>query len=627
MTIINKEAKSLLARLLAMENLNVTHDSNAETASFEFTQRTLTLPILKEMNGFHYDAFIAHEISHALHTPPREYQRVGKETNGNIVNIVEDARIERLVQNKYPGTRKDFYLAYEDFAKPEKDLFGLKDKNLEEASTIDRINLFFKIGKFIKVPFKQEEQKFVKMVDDAITFADVEKASKAIYEYMKETKQPMPPEPQEGNENGDGDSMGESSGGDGSAGFTQRNFEKNRNKNLVDKDAKSKNVQYGEALSSVDVDRETIIDKKVFKNIKSTPKKSNKYHEFMALVRPTISMMVNQFNIKKSAADYKKTQISKTGKLDMKEISNFMTSQDIFKKNEVVFDEKNHGFIFFIDWSGSMSHTILPTYKQLLILMHFCRKIGIPFEVYGFTSGNSGIKNKSLPSNKIVASGISNNSIFLLIESSMSKKDFEQSCETIFTNINSIHSMGDTPLYNTAMLSDIIVEGFKKKYGREKNIVVLLSDGGAGDSIGNKQGKVIINNPQLSKNYEIQSYHDVFKYMKDRQSVSKMIGLFITDSVDKGTVETIYPNRDISKLDYKTQFKNKRYVSFDKGVAFDKFFAINVSHFDINDRDVRHFNNLDKYASNEKVVDGFNAKLKSLTKNMIFMNILVNEIS
>jgi hypothetical protein len=622
MAVINKEAKSLLARLLAMENLNITHDANAPTASFEFTQRTLTLPILKEMNGFHYDAFIAHEISHALNTPALEYQKVGKATNDTIVNIVEDARIERLVQNKYPGTRKDFYHAYEDFAKPEKDMFGLKDRKLEEASTIDRINLFFKIGRFVKIPFKQEEEKYVKMVEDSITFGDVEKASKAIYEYMKETNQPMPP-PQK--QPGEGEGEGEE--GDGSAGFTQRNFEKNRNKKLIDKDAKQKNVKYGQALSSADVDRDTIVNKKVFKNIKDNPKKSSKYQEFMALVRPTISNMVSTFNMKKSASDYKKTQVSKTGKLDMKEISQFMTSEDIFKRNEIVFDEKNHGFIFFIDWSGSMSNTILQTYKQLLVLMHFCRRIGIPFEVYGFTSGSSGIKNSKLPPNKIVASGITNNTVFLMIESSMRKKDFEQSCETIFSNINNIHNMGDTPLYNTAILSDIIVESFKKKYGREKNIVVLLSDGGSGDSIGDRSGQVIINNPQLSKNYEIKTYHDVFKYMKDHQSVSKMIGMFISDSVDSGVVQTIYPNRNTKGFDYKTHFNNKRWVSFKDGVAFDQFFVIDVAHFDINDREARHFDNLDKYAGNAKVVEGFNAKMKSISKNMIFMNIFINEIS
>ena len=308
----------------------------------------------------------------------------------------------------------------------------------------------------------------------------------------------------------------------------------------------------------------------------------------------------------------------------MKEVSKFMTSPDIFKRNEIVFEEKNHGFVFFIDWSGSMTGTILETYKQLLVLMYFCRKVSIPFEVYGFTSGTSGIKTSTLPQNKIKAPSIASNNIFLLIESCMSKKNFEEVAETIFAGINGVHQMGDTPLYNTALLSDIILEEFKKKYGREKNVVVLLSDGGAGDRM---QTETIISNPALSKNYTINTYHDVFKYMKDKQKITKMIGLYITNQVNQGIVDVIYPDRNVKKLDYERHFQNKRWVAFDDGVAFDKYFAIDISHFQLSDRDARHFTQIDKYATNQKIMDGYEAKMKSLSKNMMFMNIFINEIS
>lgn len=620
-----QEAKSLLARLMALENLSVCYDAEASTASMDIKNRKLTLPVLKDMQGFHHSAYVSHEVSHAIYTTFDEpkMEKLFKEIPQDFANITEDARIERLIQNKYPGTRKDFYQMYEDFSKPERNMFGIKDQDISKLSTIDRINLFFKIGKFVKIPLNKDEEKLVNMTDDAITFDDAANAAKAIYAYMKETNQPVPP-PGKNQQDGDADSNKD---GKGQAGFTQREFDKNKNKALVDGNAKKNNVKVGEALTSADIDRETIVNKKVFEKIKKDPHKSNQYHEFMSMVRPTINMMVNQFNIKKAASDYKKTAVSKTGKLDMKEISNFMTRDDIFQRNEVVFEEKNHGFVFFIDWSGSMSNTILPTFKQLLVLMHFCRKIGIPFEVYGFTSGSSGIKAEQIPTNKVTANGIQNNSIFLLLESCMSKKDFESSCETIFTNIQHVHYMGDTPLNNTAMLSDIIVEAFRKKYGREKNIVVLLSDGGAGDFLGNSRQTTILHNPQLSKNYEISSYHDVFKYVKDRQCVTKMIGMFITDTISSGLVDIIYPQRDASKLDYQNHFVNKKWVAFDKGVAFDKFFAIDVSHFAITDRESKLFERLDKYAKNKDVVEGFNKKMKSLTTNMIFLNIFVNEIS
>ena len=38
------------------------------------------------------------------------------------------------------------------------------------------------------------------------------------------------------------------------------------------------------------------------------------------------------------------------------------------------------------DWSGSMSEQLHSTYKQLLNLTAFCKKVQIPFEVYAFTN-------------------------------------------------------------------------------------------------------------------------------------------------------------------------------------------------------------------------------------------------
>ena len=49
-------------------------------------------------------------------------------------------------------------------------------------------------------------------------------------------------------------------------------------------------------------------------------------------------------------------------------------------------DGKNHGLIFILDWSGSMSHVMKDTCKQLFNLLWFCKKVNIPFEVYAFTN-------------------------------------------------------------------------------------------------------------------------------------------------------------------------------------------------------------------------------------------------
>ena len=63
------ETRGMLAKLLATENLHVQHDAAAATASFDTDTRTLTLPVFKTEDKHVYNMLVAHESSHALHTP------------------------------------------------------------------------------------------------------------------------------------------------------------------------------------------------------------------------------------------------------------------------------------------------------------------------------------------------------------------------------------------------------------------------------------------------------------------------------------------------------------------------------------------------------------------------------
>ena len=113
---VNVNSKSGLAKLMAAENLDVIHDPKMTTAAFDLKTRTVYLPIMKDMTGYMYDAFIAHEISHALYTPD-SYTKFEKKTKIPTVflNITEDVRIEKLIKRKYPGTKKDFHHFYKTF--------------------------------------------------------------------------------------------------------------------------------------------------------------------------------------------------------------------------------------------------------------------------------------------------------------------------------------------------------------------------------------------------------------------------------------------------------------------------------------------------------------------------------
>ena len=96
--------------------------------------------------------------------------------------------------------------------------------------------------------------------------------------------------------------------------------------------------------------------------------------------------MVKEFECRKSADAYARATSSSTGTLDCTKLHTYKYNEDLFKKVTTINDGKNHGLIFILDWSGSMSRVMNDTIKQLYNLIWFCKKVAIPFDVYAFTN-------------------------------------------------------------------------------------------------------------------------------------------------------------------------------------------------------------------------------------------------
>ena len=109
------------------------------------------------------------------------------------------------------------------------------------------------------------------------------------------------------------------------------------------------------------------------------------YKEFKKEAQKEVNYLVKEFECKKSASAYARAATSKTGVLDTSKLHTYKFNEDLFKKITVLPTGKNHGLIFILDWSGSMSTVIKDTIKQLYNLIWFCKKVNIPFEVYAFT--------------------------------------------------------------------------------------------------------------------------------------------------------------------------------------------------------------------------------------------------
>jgi len=179
---IKHEVKGQLARLLATEDLIVEHRS-VDTASFNVGTRVLTLPTWDNATEEVYDTLVCHEVGHALYTPDQEWW-LNHEISQSIVNIVEDARIEKLMKRRYAGLSKTFFKGYSSLS--EDDFFKLDGKDLTKFNLADRINLYYKVGNFVDIPFFSNEETFLMNRTGLVeTFDDVLEVAKLIFEYCK----------------------------------------------------------------------------------------------------------------------------------------------------------------------------------------------------------------------------------------------------------------------------------------------------------------------------------------------------------------------------------------------------------------------------------------------------------
>ena len=429
-----KEIKGNLARLLATENLIVEH-RKVPTASFDVDRRVLTLPMWDKASDVVFDMLVGHEVGHALFTPNEDWRDIA-DCPKDFVNVIEDARIEKLMKRKYPGLRKSFAGGYQELN--DRDFFSVANEDIDSFSLIDRINLHFKIGASALIPFSIEEQVFVARTDLAETFEEVLQIAVDVHEFSKQEKvMDMPaPQPSESEtESTDGEETeqqteaqaessdedqpntqgGASSSGadledvrddwydedgnlmDDEGGFdggdtseTQRAFD-NASENLSSRHVN--NPIYVEIPNKIDLDKHVVdwttlhdwIDSQAYEAEKYEDVDS-KYLEFRKQSQKEVNYLVKEFECRKSADAYARAGQSKTGVLDTSKLHTYKYNEDLFKKVTIVPDGKNHGLIFILDWSGSMANELLPTVKQLLNLTAFCKKVQIPFEVYAFTN-------------------------------------------------------------------------------------------------------------------------------------------------------------------------------------------------------------------------------------------------
>jgi hypothetical protein len=112
------------------------------TACFNVHTRVLTLPLWEKASGLVYDLLVGHEVGHALFSPDEDWSETVKVPH-QFVNVVEDARIEKLMKRKYAGLAKTFFNGYKELN--EEDFFQIADEEVEFFNLADRVNLTIRL--------------------------------------------------------------------------------------------------------------------------------------------------------------------------------------------------------------------------------------------------------------------------------------------------------------------------------------------------------------------------------------------------------------------------------------------------------------------------------------------------
>ena len=527
---VSHEIKSQLAKLLATEDLMVEH-KKVETACFNVHTRVLTLPMWEKASNEVYDMLVGHEVGHALYTPDENWIK-DRKIPPQFVNIVEDVRIEKLMKRRYAGISKTFYRGYKELS--DEDFFCIESEDVSKMNLADRVNLYFKIGSFCDISFREyDEMPIVRMIDGCETFDDVLLAAEVLYKFCKKEQPEQPETNTSQNQNGEegesentsseqseqqpgysdpenqtkegsseesevSNSVGNTGGDEEPETKTMDNLEKSL-KDLIDE--MGTETAYYE-IPKVNIENIIISNKEIHDKCHESwvgnPYEDfewvdAKYNEFKRSTQKEVNYLVKEFECRKSADSYARATTSRTGILDTGKLHTYRYNEDLFKKVSIIPDGKNHGLVFVLDWSGSMADVMLDTVKQLFNLVWFCKKTNIPFDVYAFTNDYPNQKfiddPQSCSEHRLGVFSIGRMfSLMNILTSKTNSRELEKQMKNIFRIVHSFRvynnyhipigmGLSGTPLNESLMCLHEILPKFKKENKLQKVQCVILTDG------------------------------------------------------------------------------------------------------------------------------------------------------
>lgn len=663
------QSKSILAKLMASENL-IVEQRKVSTASFDVVNRVLTVPILDDkIIPELYDLFMGHEVGHALFTTPELLiQAKELDITFSVLNVIEDARIEKMIKSKYPGLKQPFIIGYNDLI--DRNFFGTVDTKLNGLNFIDRANLYIKLGVNSGINFyKTIEQDLMEEILGCATTDDVIQVSLKVMEYLElEDKERTENEDDEDGHEDDED--GHDEDGHGEDSDYQKRIESETDNAL----RKNQDQLYSESnfeyyygnIPDVDMNQLIVDHKIVWKNYETfvnhahtdffghaypsrVALNSSRYQTFRTESKKVVSYLVKEFELKKNAQQLKRASIAKTGELNMDAIFSYKFSDDVFKKLSVVPNGQSHGLVLFLDWSGSMDTSLHNTVKQLLNLVMFCKQVNIPFEVYAFTDRCNGTQQTFKSGDLELFTQVN---MLNILSNKMSTREYNyavQSLLTISRNIREYTStpswlkLGCTPLNAAIVAAMKIVPKFKKDYNLQIVNTVFLTDGDSdrnvfthfvengherrGVATGSHYKHLIIRDPKTKHQETIKNLNDyrtiTASYLKLLKSVtnSNVIGFYLVKN-SKDILSVLFPNT-IDHKEIIAEFRRDNYkVVTTEG--YDEYYLLRADGMGAaEDAQLTVKDN----ATTRGIVSSFTKFSKQRTTNRVVLNRFINMIS
>jgi hypothetical protein len=174
-----------LAKLMSTEDITVIQKPES-SAYFDTKTRVLVIPTWNNLSDIIVESLIGHEIGHALYTNSESWisairLREPNEVFRDYLNVIEDARIESLVKQKYPGMKKIFYHGYKQIL--DNKIFEIDA--VEDLPLIDRLNIHFKFSGIITLNLNETEISYISRIEKIDTFSEVVDIAIEIFDSEK----------------------------------------------------------------------------------------------------------------------------------------------------------------------------------------------------------------------------------------------------------------------------------------------------------------------------------------------------------------------------------------------------------------------------------------------------------